>query len=101
MTNEYESLDIYLYKDGEIVGLHAIGDANSSWTVEEMDGTRTQRYGFKSVESWGNYYNDRYEMQGRGSFRCGHDIEAVAKDFESDGWKRFKRQLELVENNCE
>lgn len=74
---QFDSLDIYLKKDDQIVGLHAIGH-------KEPDGA------FYSLEQWGNEYDDEHNMLGRGSFRVHNDIETVAKDFEADGWVRFE-----------
>lgn len=92
MSNDMEmdSLNIYLKKDGEktYIGLHAVGEANTKWSVREIDGTLTERFGFLAWESWGNEYVQG-KMYGRGSFRVFGDIEVEAKAFEADGWVRF------------
>lgn len=85
----YDSRDIYLTNGTEIIGLHEIGEANSSWIVKHLDGTEEQKFGFSAYERWGNEYNNDLKMIGRGSFRVHIDIEEVAKDFETDGWTRF------------
>lgn len=68
------SRDVYLTKDGEIVGIHAIGD--------EHEGQ------FYQMEIWGNVYNEDHEMQGRGSFRVFDTLENEVKNWEADGWVR-------------
>jgi hypothetical protein len=88
-----EALDtknIYLTKDGRIVGLHAVGYSVSyTYDIIELDGSRsTITTDFMALEKWGNEYDDKHNMLGRGSFRVHQDIEEEAKDFESDGWVR-------------
>lgn len=85
----FDSKSIYLRKDGNIVGLHSIGENDSYWTIKELDGTEHQKTGFRAIESWGNNYDENYKMIGRGSFRVFKDIEKEAKEFEEDGWIRF------------
>lgn len=85
----YDSLDIYLTKDGQIIGLHAIGEANSKWIVKHLDGTEEQKFGFNEMERWGNEYNNDLKMIGRGSFRVHQSIEDVAQELIQDGWRRF------------
>lgn len=77
MTPDFEEKNIYLKKDNDIIGLHEIGftDSDGNWL---------------SYETWGNEYDDRYNMLGRGSFRIFNDIETVAKEFEADGFVRFE-----------
>lgn len=93
-NNPYDGLeckDIYLKsKDGEIVGLHAIGQSDSEWTVVGLDGTRTTKKGFQQWEQWGNEYDENHKMLGRGSFRIFQDIEELAKELEQDGWVSYE-----------
>lgn len=70
--------DVYLKKDGHIIGLHAIGDINPE-TGE-----------FMQMEIWGNEYDDEHNMLGRGSFRVFDNLENEAKNWEADGWVRFE-----------
>lgn len=94
MNNEkspYDEINIFLRKDDEIVGLHCIGEKDKDYEVMELDGTITQRHGFLAEESWGNYYDEDYNIKGRGSFRVFEDIEILAEEFEADGWVRFER----------
>lgn len=81
-----QARDIYLKKDNNIIGLHAIGHPDSEWTEEAIDGTRTQKHGFNAMEQWGNEYDENHKMLGRGSFRVFEPIEELAKKFEDDGW---------------
>jgi hypothetical protein len=94
VPEKFDSLDIYLRKNNEIVGLHAYGHAwPSEYDVQELDGTLTRNTSnFTAYEQWGNEYNEKFEMIGRGSFRVFGDIEETAKEFEADGWTRFERQ---------
>lgn len=90
MINEMDTKDIFLKKDGEAayIGLHAVGEANSEWDVQHLDGTTVRQMGFNAWESWGNEYIAG-KMVGRGSFRVFNDIEVVAKQLEEEGWVRF------------
>lgn len=91
MINNYDSKNIYLKKDDQIIGLHSIGCDNSEWTVSNpFDNTVVQMKGFQVIESWGNEYDENYKMLGRGSFRIFGDIEEYAKEMEADGWVRFE-----------
>jgi hypothetical protein len=82
--------DIYLKKDGEIIGLHAIGEKDAEWTQVGIDGTRTQIKGFMQHEQWGNNYDENHKMLGRGSFRIFEDIEKFAEELEKDGWVSYE-----------
>lgn len=84
----YESRDIYLQKDNEIVGLHAIGENNATWTQTDLNGVTTEKTGFLALEVWGNNYDQNLKMIG-GSFRVFDDIEAVANGLVEDGWVVF------------
>lgn len=90
MIEGLDSKDIYLKKDGEqtYIGLHAVGEANSEWDVQYLDGTIVRQKGFKAWESWGNEYVAG-KMVGRGSFRVFNEIEEAARQLEEDGWVRF------------
>ena len=72
------SRDVYLTKDGQIVGIHAIG------YPENEDGTG----GLMQMEIWGNEYDEDHKMLGRGSFRVFDDLENEVKNWEADGWVR-------------
>lgn len=89
---QFDSLDIYLQKDGRIIGLHAIGESDAKYKVVDLDGSETMKKGFLAFEQWGNEYDQDYKMIGRGSFRVFGDIEEEAKEFEADGWVRFERK---------
>lgn len=99
MTNPFDnsepkmsSKDIYLRKDDQIVGLHAVGYAEPhELRVQELDGSITLvKTDFMELEKWGNEYNEKLEMIGRGSFRIFDlTIDHTAKCFEDEGWVRF------------
>jgi hypothetical protein len=82
--------DIYLKKGEEIIGLHAVGEKDSTWTQVGVDGTRVEMKGFLQHEQWGNNYDENHNMIGRGSFRIFADIEEVAKELEEDGWVSYE-----------
>jgi hypothetical protein len=88
--------DIFLRKNGQIIGLHAIGEKDSTWDVIELDGTRHTVTGFRQWEQWGNEYghsrDGSLKMIGRGSFRVHDDIEKVAKELEEDGWVTYEEK---------
>ena len=90
--------DIYLKKDGEIVGLHAIGEKDAEWTLVALDGTETRVKGFQQHEQWGNEYDENHKMLGRGSFRIFGDIEEAAKEMEADGWVTYEGPKPKEEN---
>lgn len=90
MIHDYDSKNIYLKKNNQIIGLHSIGYDNSEWEVHNLDGSIVQMKGFQPIESWGNEYDENYQMLGRGSFRIFADIEEAVKDMETDGWVRFE-----------
>lgn len=93
MMEDLNSKNIYLAKDGQIIGLHAIGHAEPyEFDVQEFDGTVTRvKTDFMELEKWGNEYNDKFEMIGRGSFRIFDlTLEHTARAFEEDGWVRIK-----------
>ncbi len=90
-----QSKNIYLKKDGKIVGLHAVGYAGPyEYRLIKLDKTEELRTtDFMPMDMWGNEYNENYEMQGRGSFRIfAIDLDDEAKDWEADGWVRFERE---------
>lgn len=68
--------NVYLKKDGAIVGIHAVGD--------EFEGQ------FQQFEIWGNEYDDEHNMLGRGSFRVFDTLENEVKNWEADGWVQFE-----------
>jgi hypothetical protein len=86
IKDDLDLKDIYLRKDNEIIGLHSIGYADPyEYTLVELDGTEIQKKtDFMPLETWGNRYNENYEMVG-GSFRVHQFIEDEAKEFEADG----------------
>lgn len=86
-----EAWDIYLKNlNGEIIGLHAVGEPNGEWDVHGLDGSVTRKKGFNAMERWGNNYDDNHKMLGRGSFRVHDDIEKVAKELVEDGWITYE-----------
>lgn len=96
-NSDWDSKNIYLtttYGPGKvkmIIGLHAIGHAGPySYTLVNLDKTeQTIHTNFMVMEAWGNEYDEEHNMLGRGSFRLNtNDIEAVAKDYEAEGWTR-------------
>ena len=94
-NEQYDSLDIYLKKDNKIIGLHAIGCKGPyEFTLVDLDGSSsTITSDFQVFEMWGNEYNERFEMIGRGSFRVfGYSLEFAAEAYEADGWIRFERK---------
>ena len=90
-----DTKDIYLKRGTEIIGLHSIGDrVPHEYDSIAIDGTVTHKItDFKAIESWGNEYDNEYNMLGRGSFRLFGDIEEVASELEAEGWIRFERDL--------
>lgn len=93
MFDDLDSKNIYLRKDNEIIGLHAVGYRTPYvFDVVELDGTRNQvETDFMELEKWGNHYNEEFERIGRGSFRIfDATIEDTAKEFENDGWIKFE-----------
>lgn len=83
---------IYLRKDNEIIGLHAIGYSGPyTYTFVHLDGTEeTKTDDFQQIECWGNEYDKEFNILGKGSFRVFHKINEAASLFESDGWIRFE-----------
>lgn len=93
-NQEFDSWNIYLKKDDEIVGLHAFGISGPyEFTLTHLDGREEIiKTNFQTFEQWGNEYDKNFNMIGRGSFRVfSLDIEEAAKDMEKDGWVRFER----------
>lgn len=90
--NDLDTKDIYLTKDGEIVGLHAVGYKEpGQLTVYNLDGTTfTISTDFVEHEKWGNEYDSNFKAIGRGSFRVFElTLEHAAKGLEEDGWVRI------------
>jgi acyl carrier protein len=84
-----DSLDIYLRRGTEIVGLHAVGfNEPHSYILEYENGKiETIQTNFRELQKWGNEYDENFNMIGRGSFRIFDiSIENVAKEMELDGW---------------
>lgn len=95
MDNDLIGWDIYLKKENEIIGLHAIGYPGPYvYELQHLDGSREQKTShIMTMEQWGNEYDSEYNMLGRGSFRVfSLDIEEAAKEFEADGWVRFEKE---------
>ncbi len=84
--NDIDFFQSYLIKDLELIGIFAIGDKESEWTVIGLDGSETKRKGFNAQESWGNEYSWDLKMLGRGSFRILNDIEEALQTLIQDGW---------------
>lgn len=92
---DFDSKDIYLKKDNEIIGLHAIGIAGPyEFTLSELDGTnKLIKTNFMELEKWGNVYDENYNIVGRGSFRVFDlTLEHAAEEFEKEGYVRFERK---------
>ncbi len=89
----YDAKNIYLKKDGQIIGLHAIGIAGPyEYILHGLDGSVTRMQSdFNAIEQWGNEYDADYNMLGRGSFRVFQSIDSLAQELEADGWIRFER----------
>jgi hypothetical protein len=101
--DQFDSYDIYLRsKNGEHVGLHAIGYAGQyDYTQTNLDQSIEHKStDFQVVEVWGNEYDAiTGEMVGRGSFRVfTHDLESVAKEYETEGWTRCEKPGKLSKN---
>ena len=90
--DQFDSKDIYLKKDDVIVGLHAIGHRMPyEYDLHHADGSVTrEKTDFMQLEVWGNEYDENHQMLGRGSFRVHDEIELAAKEFEADGFVRYK-----------
>lgn len=89
-NNKFDSKDIYLQKDDEIIGLHSIGYAEEyNYTQTEPDGTVSHKKSdFNPIESYGNEYDVFFRIKGRGSFRLTSPfIEDVAQEYVANGWK--------------
>lgn len=94
-SNDFDIWNIYLKKEGRIIGLHAMGIKGPyEYTLTHLDGSsKLIKTDFQTFEQWGNEYNDEFNMIGKGSFRVfSLDIEEAAKDFEQDGWVRFEKE---------
>jgi hypothetical protein len=90
--DDLASKDIYLKKDGQIIGLHALG-YNEPYECEviELDGSRhIEHLDFMALEKWGNAYDANLKMLPPGSFHVFDlSIEHTAREMEQDGWVRF------------
>lgn len=96
MNDDFDSKNIYLKKDDQIVGLHAIGISGPyTCHLHKVDGTiEVIQKDFNELEKWGNEYTPDYKIKGRGSFRVFDlSIEDTAKAFEDEGWVRFEREV--------
>lgn len=92
MSDDLDCKNIYLRKGSEIVGLHAVGHKGPyECVVKDLDGTESLfTSDFMELEKWGNVYNEKHEMLGRGSFRIfSRSIEHEAKEFEAEGWENL------------
>lgn len=95
-ADEVASKDIWLRKEDEIVGLHAIGyPEEHEFNLHHLDGSVERiKSDFVELEKWGNEYNQQFQMIGKGSFRVFDlTLEHAARAFEEDGWVRFERKL--------
>lgn len=98
--NLLDSLDIYLKKDDQIIGLHAIGYAGPyEYTYTDIDGNVTQKTSnFQALDTWGNNYNNKYEMFAPGSFRIDtNDLEEESRLYAGAGWIEFDRDDKTME----
>lgn len=92
MDNDLDIKNIYLTKNEEIIGLHAIGHSEPhEFDLIHLDGSRERiKTDFMELEKWGNEYDSKGNMLGRGSFRIFDlTLEHSAKEFEKEGWIRF------------
>ncbi len=83
-----ECKDIYLSKDGQIIGIHAVGYfGEHEYDLLSIDGTLTKvSTDFDQMEIWGNEYDEEHNMIGRGSFRVHGTFNDVVAELEMDGW---------------
>lgn len=86
LGNEIDFARIYLFKDNCLIGLFGIGDANSSWILVGLDGSKQTISGFNAMEKWGNEYDWDGNMLGRGSFRLNYDFETEINQYKNEGW---------------
>lgn len=99
--DEMTERSVYLTKDGEIVGIHAVGyEGPYEYQIQELDGTLTQHLSdFMIMEIWGNNYDENRNILGRGSFRVSaHNFELEVKDWESEGWVRREAPIKKESN---
>lgn len=91
--DNFDYKDIFLKKDKEIIGLHAVGHHELHIiTVVGLDGERFEiETDFMELEKWGNEYDENLKMIGKGSFRVfSLTLEHAAEEMELDGWVRFE-----------
>lgn len=87
-----DAQDIYLKKDGRIIGLHAIGHKTPyECELVEIDGTSKMiKMDFMALQKWGNEYSDEMKVLPPGSFHVNDlTISDTAQEMEQDGWVRF------------
>lgn len=93
MDNDFDSRDTYFTKDGETIGVHAIGCAGPhTYQVQELDGSiANYKSDFQIMEIWGNKYDANFKMKG-GSFRIfSHNYEEEIQWWLKDGWTIVER----------
>ena len=86
-----DSKDIYLKKDNQIIGLHAIGHKEPyEFELIDTDGSSKKiTTDFMELQKWGNKYDQNLNMIG-GSFHVfDYSIDKAAQEFEAVGWVRF------------
>lgn len=91
--DDLDSLNIYLRKDNQIIGLHAIGYKGPyTHTLVHLDGTREEKTSnFNAIEVWGNEYDEEHNMLGKGSFRLNTThIEEIANELVTEGWEIYE-----------
>jgi len=74
---DYENKNIYLKKDGDILGLHAYGDSTET--------------GWQQIEGWCNAYSNDFKFLGS-IYRISRPIEDEAQELMEDGWISIERK---------
>lgn len=67
----FELKDVYLKKDEDVIGLHAVGDKTET--------------GFHQYEAWANLYDPSFKFLGS-IYRIFGPIEEEADNLKKDGW---------------
>ena len=88
---DFDCKDVFLKKDDDIIGLHAIGIDNTPYQIQELDGTITDHFGFMHEQIWGNKYNRDFNMIG-GSFRVHTMFDEELKSWLDDGWTIIQKE---------
>lgn len=73
---DFESKDIFLKKDKDILGLHAFGDYTDQ--------------GFQQFEAWCNAYDENFKFLGS-IYRIFGPIEKEAEELKKEGWTECQK----------